>query len=138
MNKTDYQKLKKALENLKEQYENYLTIDKQGLSEVNKKAVKNSVIKCFEICYDTLWKHLKKSTQKRSGLPRIPSSPLPIFRIMHESELIDKGMQERLVAYNDLRGDTAHDYSMEKSEKVLIKIGSFIQDTTELYQEMTE
>ena len=136
MNKTDYEKLEKSLENLIEQHDNYLTVDEQNLSVVTQKAVKNSVIKCFEICYDTLWKHLKKYTQEQSGLPKIPSSPLPIFRIAHENGIIDQEMQERLVNYNDLRGDTAHDYSMEKSEKALPIIGGFIQDAIELYEEM--
>ncbi len=138
MSEVDYEKLGKSLENLIEQHDNYLTIDKQNLSSVNQKAIKNSVIKCFEVCYDTLWKHLKKYTLEKSGLPKIPGSPLPIFRIAHESGVIDQEMQNRLVDYNNIRGDTAHDYSMEKSEKTLNQIDGFIQDATELYQEMIE
>ena len=136
MSEVDYEKLTQSLENLIEQHDNYLTLDDQNLSVVNQKAVKNSVIKCFEICYDTLWKHLKKYTQEKSGLPNMPSSPLPIFRIAHENLIMDQEMQERLTSYNGLRGDTAHDYSMAKSKKALPIIGAFIQDATELYEEM--
>ncbi len=138
MKKINYEKLKKSLDELKEQYENFLTVDEQDLSEVNKKAVKHSVIKCFEICHDTLWKHLKKFMQEAEHLVGIPNSPNGIFRKAHESGMIDQAMQERLIEYNEIRGDAAHDYDVEKAEAALGKIGDFIQDAEEIYQTMSK
>ena len=127
----------KSLERLKEQHE-FFKSNEETLSGNLKEGIQESVIKRFEVCYDTLWKHLKKFTLEKSGLPAMPNSPMPIFRITHENGLIDQGMHERLVSYNEARGNSAHDYSMEKAEETLNKVGNFIQDATELYEQMTE
>ena len=136
MNKINYEKLKRALNELKEQYENFLTVDEQGLSEVNKRAVKNSIIKCFEICYDTLWKHIKKYLQKQNGIVKLKNSPIPIFRNAFENLLFDKDVHKRLVHYNKIRNDAAHDYSIEKAMAALDEINDFIKDATEIYEAM--
>ena len=133
----NYEKLEKSLKELKEQYESFLTLDKQGLSAVNQRAVKNSVVKCFEICYDTLWKHIKKHLREKKGLVELQNSPIPIFRKAHENMLIDKEMLERLVNYNKIRGDAAHDYSIEKARAALDKLGAFIEDAAEIYEVMS-
>ena len=138
MNKADYEKLKKSLDELKEQYESFLTLDEQGLSEVNQRAVKNSVIKCFEICYDTLWKHIKKYLQEQNGLVELKNSPIPLFRDAHENLLFDKEIHKRLVHYNKIRNDAAHNYSIEKAMAALDKIEDFIQDTVEIYGAMIQ
>ena len=62
MNKTSYEKLVKFLKRLKEQYANYT--NKKDRSVLDEEGVKESVIKRFEVCYDTLWKHLKKISLK--------------------------------------------------------------------------
>ena len=138
MNKADYEKLEKSLDELKEQYESFLTLDEQGLSEVNQRAVKNSVIKCFEICYDTLWKHIKKYLQEQYGLAQLKNSPIAIFRNAFENLLFDKDIHKRLVHYNKIRNDAAHDYSIEKAMAALDEIGDFIQDAAEIYQAMIQ
>ena len=68
--------------------------------------------------------------REKSGLPAMPNSPMPIFRITHENGLIDQGMHERLVNYNKARGNSAHDYSMEKAEETLNKVGDFTKVPT--------
>ena len=136
MSTIDYENLNKSLENLKEQHSLYVSKDELNLPEGLDKAVRNSVVKCFEVCYDTLWKHLKKHLQKE--LPDVPSSPIKIFRIAFEGHLIDEAMQERLQCYNELRVQSSHDYSMEKSKAVLEKACDFIADGTELYQTMSK
>ncbi len=136
MNKTDYEKLDRSLGELKAQYGSFLTLDEQNLSAVNQRAVKNSVIKCFEICYDTLWKHIKKYL-KENGLVELENSPIPIFRRAHEDLLINKEIHRRLVEYNKIRGNAAHDYSIEKAMQALDKIGGFIEDCTTIYKKMT-
>ena len=47
-------------------------------------------------------------------------------------------MAEALFKYNQLRIDTSHDYSLEKSGNVLTQLDNFIQDATELYEQMAE
>ena len=68
MRKVTYEKLEKSLDDLIKQYDNYLTIDEQNLSAPNQKVAKNSFIQCFEVCYDTLCKHLKEDTQEKLEL----------------------------------------------------------------------
>ena len=136
MNEVDYDKLKKSLDRLVEQYE-FFNLNEHTLSGNIKEGIKESVIKRFEICYDTLCKCFKKFTQEKAGLP-MPNSPTPLFRKAHESILIDRGMLERLLDYNDLRNAATHDYSEVKADKSFNKIGDFIQDATELYKQMSE
>ena len=135
MNKIDYDRLGMSLGELKAQYGSFLTLDEQNLSAVNRRAVKNSVIKCFEICYDTLWKHIKKYL-KENGLVELENSPIPIFRRAHEDLLIDKETHRRLVEYNKIRGNAAHDYSIEKAMQALDKVGGFIEDCMAIYEKM--
>ena len=135
MGRTDYEKLGISLGELKAQYGSFLTLDEQNLSAVNRRAVKNSVIKCFEICYDTLCKHIKKYL-KENGLVDLENSPIPIFRRAHEDLLINKETHRRLVEYNKIRGNAAYGYSIEKAMQALDKIGGFIEDCTVIYEKM--
>ena len=138
MSKVNYEKLENSLNELKEQYDSYSTLDEQNLSDVNQRAVKNSVIKCFEICYDTLWKQIKKYLRDENGKAELRNSPIPIFRAAFEDLLFDKDVHKRLVQYNKIRNDAAHDYSIEKAMAALDKVGDFIQDTGEIYQTMVK
>ena len=137
MSKLEYEKLAQSLERLKDQYE-FFQSNEADFSGLVEEAMKESIIKRFDICFDTLWKHLKIFTPEEAGLHTMPNSPLAIFRIAHESGVIDQGMQERLVGYNKVRGEAAHDYSLEKADAALGAVGDFIADATELYEQMTE
>ncbi len=138
MSGVNYSKLEKSLAELKEQYENYRTLDTQNLSDVNQRAVKNSVIKCFEFVYDTLWKTVKKYLQDH-GIINMPHSPVGIFREAHKNLLIEdlEGWIDEKTGYNQFRIDSAHDYSEEKAKGVLSQVGNFIEDATEIYEKMT-
>lgn len=136
MNKTDYEKLEKSLNELKEQYGSYSTLDEQGLSEVNQRAVKNSVIKCFEICYDTLWKQIKRYLQDENGLVELRNSPVSIFRAGFENLLFDTEVHKRLVQYGKTRNDAARGYSMEKAMAALDRVGDFIRDAEAIHEAM--
>ena len=138
MNKTDYEKLEKSLGVLREQYENYLRMNEQSLSDVNKRAIENSVVKCFEICYDTLWKHMKRHLKEKHGAVALENGPIPIFRDAHKSLLFDKETHRRLVQYHKIRNNAAHDYSVEKAMAALDKVGDFIHDAAEIYETMIE
>ena len=55
----DYSKLKDSLTHLELQFNNYQTLD-AGLPDLMREAVMESVIQRFEVCFDTLWKTLKR------------------------------------------------------------------------------
>lgn len=133
MNKTNYEKLEKSLKRLKEQYANY-KLDKKSLSSIDKEAIKESIIHRFEICNDTLWKHLKKHLRDQEGLIDLPNSPNGVFRQDFLAHVIDKETLTKLMAFNDLRGVTFHDYSLIKAQQALNKIEDFIQYVENIYQ----
>ena len=126
MNKTNYEKLSQSLQRLKEQYANYT--NKTNRSVLDEEGIKESIIKRFEICHDTLWKHLKKYLQEKEKLSDLPNSPNGVFRKAYETNIIDETTLSRLMDYNNLRIMTAHDYSEAKAQQSLNKISHFIQD----------
>ena len=138
MSRTDYEKLKKSIDNLMEQYRHFLAKEQQKITEVERKSTRNSVILCFTVCYDTLWKQMKKFLQEEENLADVPNSPRGIFRRAHEAGLIDRGMLEHLMNYNSLRGSVSHDYSEMKAGKVFEYMEDFSRDASEMYKIMTE
>ena len=135
MGDVNYEKLKKSLDRLKEQYENYQA-DKPTLTDLDKDGIKESVIKRFEVCNDTLWKHLKKYLQEKEKLVDLPNSPNGIFRKTYEASLIDEKTLENLIQYNSLRSMAAHDYDEIKAKKSLDQIENFIQDADILVKKL--
>ncbi|MCB1176276.1 MAG: nucleotidyltransferase substrate binding protein [Leptospiraceae bacterium] len=133
----DYNKLKKSIKRLEEQYQNYISIkEDEGTTLLIKEAVKESVIQRFETCYDTVWKHLKKYLEEELGLPDVPNSPKPIFRLANENNFnLDI---EKWFEYGQARIDTSHDYSEEKASIAIEKIQFFLNDTIILYQKVTK
>ncbi|MCB1144038.1 MAG: HI0074 family nucleotidyltransferase substrate-binding subunit [Leptospiraceae bacterium] len=133
----DYQKLKKSLMRLEEQYQNYLQSNtNETLSLLVKDAIRESVIRRFETCYDSVWKHLKKYLEQELGLPDVPNSPRPIFRIANENNLLRD--IEKWFEYGQSRIDTSHDYSGEKAGIALERVGDFLEDTILLYEKLTK
>ena len=138
----DYDKYQKALKNLELQFANYRTLD-PALSGLMREAVEESVIHRFEICYDCLWKVLKCYLSENLGLPDLPNSPKPIFRIAAENHILtastpsDPLSIERWMDYANARVDTTHDYNGLKAKAALALIQDFIPDAIALYQKMT-
>ena len=138
MSEVEYEKLEKSLERLREQYE-YFTENEEDLSGNLKEAVQESIIQRFETCFDTLHKHLKRYFEDQ-GLTNVPGSPKPIFRMAHKNNLIEN-LEDWIDgddSYVQARIDTTHDYSLEKAQKALGKIGDFIQDTTTIFENMNK
>ncbi|WP_321530049.1 nucleotidyltransferase substrate binding protein [uncultured Desulfuromonas sp.] len=131
----EYDKFQKSLKHLEVQYENYSTIDK-NLPELIQEAVAESVIQRFETCYDCMWKVLKRYLSEELGLPEVPNSPKPIFKIANENQLFASTIEQWL-KYADLRIATSHDYSGEKALAALELMGDFIDDALGLYQTMS-
>lgn len=129
----DYDKFEKSLKHLEVQYNNYLTLDDRAdLGQLEKEAIAESVIQRFETCYDTLWKVLKRYLTEELGVPEMPNSPKPIFRIAAENKLFTSDISQ-WIKYSDARIDTSHDYSGDKAEDALLLMGDFVSDAIDLY-----
>ena len=131
----DYGNFSKALKNLELQYENYENLDDE-LPELTQEGVSESVIHRFEICYDTMWKILKRYLQEELGLADVPNSPRPILHLADSNNLLSSPYSQ-WNQYIDARIGTTHDYSEEKAKKALGIVGNFIDDAIGLYQTMT-
>jgi nucleotidyltransferase substrate binding protein (TIGR01987 family) len=133
----EYGKLQKSLKHLELQYENYTRLEERdNLTELDREAIAESVIQRFETCYDTLWKHLKRYLIEELGIPEVPNSPKPMFRLAAENGLLAGGVESWL-RYANARVDTAHDYSGKKAEDCLGLTADFIGDAKGLYQKLT-
>jgi nucleotidyltransferase substrate binding protein (TIGR01987 family) len=133
----DYSKLQKSLKHLELQFQNYqLARDRPELTEIDREAISESVIQRFEVCYDTLWKDIKRYLIEELGLADVPSSPKPILKLAGQSDLFSTPVEQWL-KYADARTATAHDYSGEKAAETLLLIKDFIADASALCQKMT-
>jgi len=131
----EYDKFQKSLKHLQAQYENYENLD-DTLPILIQEAVAESVIQRFETCYDCMWKVLKRYMIEELGLPEVPNSPKPIFKIANGNDLLSSSIEQWL-AYADSRIATSHDYSGEKAQDALNMMRDFIDDAIGLYQTMS-
>lgn len=133
----DYDKFKKSLRQLDAQFANYrVSLGRSDFSQLDKEGIAESVIQRFETCYDCVWKHLKRYLNESLGLPDIPNSPKPIFRIAADNQLLGTRIEQWL-SYADARIQTAHDYDGEKAKSALILMPAFIADAIALYETLT-
>ena len=133
----DYDKYRKSLRHLQMQYANYQHAqDRRELREIDREAIAESVIQRFEICYDTIWKDVKRYLIEEIGLPDVPNSPKPILKLAGQNGLFGAAVGTWL-EYADARTSTAHDYSGKKAKFVLKIVSKFIEDAIDLYQRMT-
>ncbi len=132
----DFDKFQKSLKHLELQYQNYQGLEERSeLGTLDQEAIKESVIQRFETCYDTLWKHLKRYLVEELGLPEVPNSPKPVFRLANENRLLRD--IDSWLRYANARVNTAHDYSPEKADASLELMEEFIGDAIGLYQTLT-
>lgn len=131
----DYSKYKLALHHLKAQYENYRTLPEE-LPTLMKEGIAESVIQRFETCYDCMWKLLARYIREELGVPEVPASPKPIFRLANETLLLPSPA-EQWMKYAEARIGTSHDYSGEKARICLELTEAFIADAIQLYQKMS-
>ena len=132
----DFDKFQKSLKHLALQYQNYQSLEERAeLGTLDQEAIKESVIQRFETCYDTLWKHLKRYLVEELGLPKVPNSPKPVFRLANENHLLRD--LDSWLNYANARVDTTHDYSSDKAEAALELMENFINDAIGLYQTLT-
>ena len=133
----DYSKFKKPLLQLQKQFANLQSLEqRQGLSTLDQEAIAESVIQRFETCYDCIWKILKRHLNEKLGLPDLPNSPKPIFRIAADNQLLINSDAQWLI-YADARVQTAHDYDGLKAASTLALMPAFLADAVALYQTLT-
>ncbi|MCY3929815.1 MAG: nucleotidyltransferase substrate binding protein [Acidobacteria bacterium] len=131
----DYDKFRLSLKRLEEQTENYRR-GNPALSDLDREGIAESVIQRFEICYDCMWKVLKRYLVEELGIADPPNSPKPVFRLGDENGLFSTALEEWL-RYADARTDTSHDYDGEKAQACLALVPDFIDDAIGLYQTMS-
>lgn len=133
----DYNKFQKAIKHLQLQYKNFKILDdRPDLADIDREAIAESVIQRYEVCYDCLCKVLKRYLNEELGVPEVPNSPNPIFRIADQNKLFVAPI-EQWIKYADSRVDTSHDYFENKAQEALDHMGDFIDDAIGLYQTMT-
>ena len=133
----DHSKFKKSLQQLKRQHANYLGLsNRTHLNDLDKEGIAESVIQRFETCYDCIWKILKRHLNEKLGLPDVPNSPKPIFRIAADNQLLNNSESQWLI-YADARIQTAHDYDGLKASSTLQLMPAFITDAVTLYVTLT-
>ena len=131
----NYDKFQRSLKLLESQFGHWQALD-QNLPEWMKEAVSESVIQRFETCYDCLWKVTKRYLKEGLGLPNVPNSPKPVFRVANENGLLTSDISQWLI-YADTRISTSHDYDGEKAKAALDKMEGFINDAIALYHTMS-
>ncbi len=131
----NYEKFELSLKRLDEQHENYQSLD-EGLPELTREGIAESVIQRFETCYDCLWKVLKRYLTENLGIAQAPNSPKPLIRLAHENDLFRSSLADWL-EYAEARINTSHDYDGEKAKGCLALMPAFIDDAIGLYQTMT-
>ena len=131
----DYDKFRISLKRLEEQHENYRTLD-TSLPDLHQEALAESVIRRFKICYDCLWKVLKRYLIHELGVADAPINPKPIFRLANENGLFAAPIEQWL-RYADAHTDTSHDYDGEKAKTCLAIMPDFTADAIGLYQTMS-
>ena len=133
----DHSKFKKSLQQLQRQHANFLSLSgRTQLNDLDKEGIAESVIQRFEICYDCIWKILKRHLNEKLGLPDVPNSPKPIFRISADNQLLNNSESQWLI-YADARIQTAHDYDGLKAASTLELMPAFIADAVTLYLALT-
>ena len=131
----DYDKFRMSLKRLQEQYENYRA-PHPDLPFLIREAIVESVIQRFAVCYDCLWKVLRRYLIEVLGVVNPPNSPKPVLRLAHQNHLLPAPVEQWLL-YANRRNATSHDYDGEKAKASLDIMTDFIGGAIDLYQTMS-
>lgn len=108
--------IKKALKQLELRIEKFKTLQTTNPIQENLWENQENVIKCFEICFELLWKTLKDYLEEKHGL--IIISPK---KVIHECEavaFINDEETKVLFAMVKARNATVHEYNPDLAEDV--------------------
>ena len=130
----DYTRFRLSLKRLEEQHANYHDAEVRRTALVEE-AVAESVIRRFKVCYDCLWKVLRRYLIERVGLADVPNGPKQVFRLADQSSLLQSSLAQWML-YADRRVDAMHDYDGGKVNACLESVADFIHDAGDLYETM--
>lgn len=133
MGEINYDRLRAAINELQERY-NYFEEVRSNPSAHEAallQAVNNSVAYRFAICFERLWRHIRKYLQLEAV--EAPKSPKAVFHQAHEAGTIDEWMLDRLLKYQKLRLSINCDYDPKREQAILDVAGDFIADAEDLY-----
>ena len=131
----DYGKLRQSLARLEEQYANFCRPD-ISLPQLHEEAVAESVVRRFKLCYDCLWKVLRRYLVHRIGLTDVPNGPKPVFRLAGQNSLFHAPVDQWLM-YAQTRIGASDDYDGSKTQAVLDVAADFVGDAIDLYETMS-
>lgn len=131
----DYERFRRSLRRLGAQHEIFARGDPYWSVNVQE-AMAESVVRRFETCYDCLWRVLRRYLILELGIPSVPNSPKPVFRLAAEN-LVLRTPIEQWIKYANARIDTSHDYDGEKAQACLLVVPAFIADSIQLYVSMS-
>lgn len=133
---TSCDRFRLTLTRLQDQHDHYRRLD-PSLPAITREAVVESVIRRFGMCYECMWRSLKRYLMEALGIPDLLYGPKPVFRRAFENYLLE-GPPERWFDYAEQRVRTAHGYSPSQAEDCLAVIPDFIEDAIALHETMVE
>ena len=128
----DITNLENAYNTLSECYKDY----GDNQDSVFLQYIADSCVKRFEYTLETAWKLMKKLLIKKYGKTDSELTMNNIFRFMQGYGYTEDW--ERWKIYYEKRNNTAHEYSIEKSRKLIELIPEFIKDAEFLISKLKE
>ena len=122
--------LEEAYKTLKTCYSDYERNQTSSLLEY----IADSCVKRFEYTLETSWKLAKKVFIQNYGKTEKELTMNNIFRLMQGYGFIENW--ERWRNYYQKRNDTAHEYNLVKSRKIIEIIPDFLKDTEMLIEKL--
>ena len=122
--------LEEAYKTLKICYADYESNQNSSLLEY----IADSCVKRFEYTLETAWKLAKKVFIQNYGKTEKELSMNNIFRLMQGYGFTENW--ERWRNYYQKRNDTAHEYNLVKSRKIIEIIPDFLKDTEMLIEKL--
>ena len=88
----DYGNFRRALKNLELQNANREQLPLE-LPQLIHEGIDESVIRRFEICYDTIWKTLRRYLIEEMGFPAVSGSPRTIIRLAGDNGVLNSPVE---------------------------------------------
>ena len=96
---------------------------RNDLSEDIRENLVASIIKHFEMCYESTWKYLKLYLEKR--YTHIADSPKKVFRQCYAFGLIDEATTKELLDITEARNATTHNYDEENAQDICKRVSDY-------------
>lgn len=119
-----YETTKKAIANLRKGVDRFISIKKmKKRDEEEYLERRDSLIKRFELAFDTTWKYGKVYLEVKTGL--VQNSPKSVFRECLRINLVSETDTIQALEMVDVRNQTAHTYQDVLAEEISDSIPEF-------------